>query len=71
MTIIANNTTKEEVNEPKLTEINVGTFGFKLFNFGCSCFIAHRFAKQNEKVSIANIFDIPILLTLSSELLKI
>lgn len=64
MTIIANNTTKEEDNEPKFTEINVGTFGFKLFNFGCSCFIAHRFAKQNEKVSIANIFDIPILFNL-------
>ena len=62
--IITDNTSKDATPHKDCSVLEIETFGFKVINFECSCYIAKAFEEQNLKVSVPNIYDIPVLMNL-------
>lgn len=62
--IITDKTNKDSTPHKDCSVLEIETFGFKVINFECSCYIAKAFEEQNLKVSVPNIYDIPVLMNL-------
>ena len=62
--IITDKTNKDTTVHKDCSVLEIETFGFKVINFECSCYIAKAFEEQNLKVSVPNIYDMPVLMNL-------